>query len=598
MASLSAANSLVSPSVAAPTDSMKLSAPRAARSVFLHTDESNAGSLRCLHGGFPVCLKITNLKTRSSRQRHSEPLSSSQRRGQFNQKTSSTLIKNGSFIQGVIPANEKSALVEVEDETDGSVMFKFGGLEDIWELDRMLEFLCRGAFKAYDVQSLVPIVVELLKVPISASAQRRLVELLSSYVQTDRIVDLSEAEKVASQILAEATSEFLPPTTAGYYKGRRRPTKRFSSRVDKWWQKVDRYLGIGEEDVEFWGDDEFRSVEGRSFLPEPLSFNESLVNCNDQGYKSLKAVESGPATNVDTRFTWINAPSSYDRVSGSSETLLLEAPKTLEFMTDLDSSFSFSGGNYTEGVGFLLLSSQYTVVDGALKASERAPSRWQTDVRPRAPPSFAETLPVSSIQDMIQWEQEEDTASVPSKKGQSKKTVKGSQRTKARSTHQRFQKAGGSRSPTKKRSSTDKVHDTKLFDVFFTLPLNHANSGVANFLNMRKGLSNEILAVLNQGSVVLAGGGLAVVLHVAAKMLSLSSTFDRYQMFGLIRGAALIWLSASMQKLRAVLMFLPPGCTIANYRDKKQLVNLQHQLRHLSFRAVAVFVLSVVGTGL
>ncbi|KAG6547185.1 hypothetical protein Mapa_011437 [Marchantia paleacea] len=599
MASLSLAKPIVASQLvlASPSESILSASSRVPRSPFLFEDESNKNSVRCFHGVSPVCLQGPVLQTRT--QRNTDHLSSSYQGGQRNNQNSSTIFRNGIFISSAPSRTESSALIEIEDETDGSIVFKYGGLEDIWELDKMLEFLCRGAFSTYNVESLVPIIVELLKVPVSTSGQRRMVEMLSSYVQTNRNVRSCEAERMVSQILAEVTSEFLPPPTTGNYKGRRRPDKRFSSRLDKWWRKLDNYLGAGEDDSEFWGDDEFGTLEHKRFRAEPLSMNEQFSNWNDHGYTPLKAAISRSFDSVQTRFTWKDATSAVNWISSPSDSLLLEAPKTLEYATEQDCAPRLSEERYTSGAGFVLLSSQVDTLEDVLNRNEHPPTCWRSDVRSKTPPSSFDTLPISSIQAMLEWEQEETvvtSVNVATKKSQTKKTMKTTQRTKSKSVFQT--RSSSTKSATKKRNSTEKRQGSKLCDIFFTLPLNHSNSGTASFLKMRKGLSNEILVVLNQGSVVLAGGGLAVVLHVAARMLSINSTFDRYKMFGLIRGAALIWLSAAMQKLRSVLILLPPECTTTDHKNKKQLLSLQHQLKTLSFKALAVMVLSVVGTGI
>ncbi|BBN17387.1 hypothetical protein MPTK1_7g14110 [Marchantia polymorpha subsp. ruderalis] len=584
--------------LASPSESVLSSSSRAPRAPFLFEDESNKNSARCLFGVSPVCLQGPVLKTRT--QRTTDLLSSPFQGGQRNNSNSSTIFRNGIFISSNHAATESPALIEIEDEIDGSIVFKYGGLEDIWELDKMLEFLCRGAFSTYNVESLVPIVVELLKVPVSPKGQRRMVEMLSSYVQTNRNVRSCEAERMISQILAEVTSEFLPPPTTGNFKGRRRPDKRFSSRLDKWWRKLDSYLGAGEDDSEFWGDDEFGTFEHQSFRAEPLAMNGQFSDWNDHGFTPLKAAISRSFDSVQTRFTWKDAPSAVNWISSPSESLLLEAPKVLEYATEQESALRPSEERYTSGAGFVFLSSQVETLEDVLNRNEHPPSSWRSGVRSKTPPSSTDTLPISSIQAMLEWEQEETvvtSVNVATKKSQTKKTTKTTQRTRSKTVFQ-TRSSSSTKSATKKRNHSEKREERKLCDIFFTLPLNHSNSGIASFLQMRKGLSNEILVVLNQGSVVLAGGGLAVVLHVAARMLSINSTFDRYKMFGLIRGAALIWLSAAMQKLRSVLILLPAECTITNHQNKKQLLSLQHQLKTLSFKALAVMVLSVVGSGI
>jgi hypothetical protein len=150
---------------------------------------------------------------------------------------------------------------------------------------------------------------------------------------------------------------------------------------------------------------------------------------------------------------------------------------------------------------------------------------------------------------------------------------------------------------TKKKSQTERRNEPKLCDFFFGLPISNKCSGVTTFLNMRKNFGEELVAV-NHVAVGFAGAGLAVSLHVVARMLKVNSTFDASKLFGLIRGVALLVLSATMQSVRKVMLRLPAECTVFDSGNKVDLLILQQRLRRLSFTAMTVMVLTVVGHGI
>lgn len=171
-------------------------------------------------------------------------------------------------------------------------------------------------------------------------------------------------------------------------------------------------------------------------------------------------------------------------------------------------------------------------------------------------------------------------------------------KTKKKTQDSRVRGASSTKSAPKKKSSTEKRKESQLCDMFFGLPLAHKCSGVASFLVMRKNFGGEMVAVFNQAVVGFAGAGLAMTLHVVARMLSVNSIFDSVKLFGLIRGLALLWLSAAMQSVKKVMLRLPAGCTVCDSKNKTELLCLQQQLRSLSFTAMTVMVLTVVGRGI
>lgn len=574
------------------------------------TRHHSQGGAVCLHG--PV------LKPRLSNVRQPESLTSTTSLGSPYKAIQQQPVKPTQRQTGVpgIEAHpnanaNSSALIDIEESRDGCITFKYGTVEDLWDLDKLLEFLAGGAFSSHTAESFVRVVVELFRVPVPYTGQRKMVDLLSSHIRLHSEGSREEMEKVVSHVLAEAASEFLPPSSVGIYgKGSARPFKRFSSRMDKWWKKLDDYLGVGEGSVGFMAEHEF---EGFREFPVQWSGNFQKLNPRVT-YETFKPQFSQSVTTntTSTHFTWNNPPSPMPWLALPSDRLYSESPKrsTFDLARETESPprpGRPAGGDYTSGLDFIMFpSSQVEALEDLLKTEVEEESAPDPDLH--FAPSFRkmDTLPIASIQDMFEWEQEEVIATsvgaLPSKprarvKSKAKKVI-APQHAKKKTDPRVRGSTSSTKSASKKRSTTERRNESQLLDMFFGLPISHKCSGVASFLAMRKNFGGEMLVVFNQAAVGFAGVGVAVTLHVVARMLSVNTTFDSSKLFGLIRGVALLVLSAAMQSVRKVMLRLPAGCTVSDSKDKTELLCLQQRLRQLSFIAMTVMVLTVVGHGI
>lgn len=123
------------------------------------------------------------------------------------------------------------------------------------------------------------------------------------------------------------------------------------------------------------------------------------------------------------------------------------------------------------------------------------------------------------------------------------------------------------------------------------------SSNAEFLLALRKEYAEEVAACLNQVSVGLAGGGLAMLLYVASRMLCVNAVFDNCKFIIIIRGVGLLWLSAAMRSLRRVVLSLKNECAgiASKARNREQVARLKKELKYVSYKALSVVVLSVVG---
>ncbi|CAM6129177.1 unnamed protein product [Calypogeia fissa] len=574
--------------------------------------------------GGAVCLQGPVLKSRVSNVGQQESLSSTTSLGSPYQSVQQQLVKQQQWIHPTqrrtgVPGNEahpnpnanSSALIDIEESGDGCITFKYGAVEDIWDLDRLLEYLAGGAFSSHTTDSFVRVVVELFKIRVSYTGQRRMVELLSAHLRLHSDVSPEVMEKAVGQVLAEAASEFLPPSSVGSYgKGSARPYKRFSSQTDKWWKSLDSYLGVGEGSVDFMPEPKFDG-----FGEYAMQWSGKFEKLDSRiSYEPFSTKFSQPViTTTTTQFTWKDPPSKMPWLARPSDRLYLESPKTssFEFVREAEETSrpgGPGGGEDISGLDFIMFpSSDVNSLEDVLRETEVVDaSAPEPDLHFAQKSGNRDTIPAAQIQAMVEWEQEEvfamSVGALPSKpKSRVKvkaKKVTTTQYTKRKTDPRVRASTSSTKSASKKKSTTEKRNESQLCDMFFGLPISHKCSGVASFLAMRRNFGGEMLVAFNQVAVGFAGVGVAVTLHVVARMLSVNSTFDSSKLFGLIRGAALMVLSATMQSVRKVMLRLPVGCTVSDSKDKTELLCLQQRLRRLSVTAMTVMVLAVVGNGI
>lgn len=289
----------------------------------------------------------------------------------------------------------------VADSGNGCVTFKYGAVEDIWDLDRLLEYLSSGAFSSHTAESFVRVVVELFRVPMSYTAQRKLVYTITSQIRLLSDVSPEELERTVSEVLAEAASEFLPPSSVGSYsKGPARPYKRFSSRLDKWWKKLDDYFGVGAGSVDFLHEDPLDGSGGHPM--EPSGNYEKLSHRSDHS-KPFQPTYSQSLSANTTLFTWKDPPSQMPWLAGPSDRPYLEPPKTMELLRENDAFSRPAEGRYISGLDFIMFQMQVDSLEDVLRKTDAEESAPHPDLRFAPLSNNVDTIPAASIQDMVDW---------------------------------------------------------------------------------------------------------------------------------------------------------------------------------------------------
>lgn len=120
------------------------------------------------------------------------------------------------------------------------------------------------------------------------------------------------------------------------------------------------------------------------------------------------------------------------------------------------------------------------------------------------------------------------------------------------------------------------------------------DSTASSVLDLTKSSKEELLMLLNQLAVALAGSGLGIMLYVAAKTFSVNALFDGRKIMNIVFGIGLVWLSAGVKSLRGA--FYSVTGTNEKFRPKKRqnVAILKKELSHVFFKAFTLMALSVL----
>jgi hypothetical protein len=140
-----------------------------------------------------------------------------------------------------------------------------------------------------------------------------------------------------------------------------------------------------------------------------------------------------------------------------------------------------------------------------------------------------------------------------------------------------------------------KSSSVQFYEVVFVYPFLESSDAALNWKALPKEKFGEIFDVLNHVAIGLGGAGLALVLLVASRMLSLNATLDSTKMAYLLRGMGLMWLSSGLKKFGLIVKQMADFCIKTRLERKEQLIEYKEKMQAISFRVCLLVILTIVG---
>lgn len=120
------------------------------------------------------------------------------------------------------------------------------------------------------------------------------------------------------------------------------------------------------------------------------------------------------------------------------------------------------------------------------------------------------------------------------------------------------------------------------------------DSTASSVLELTKSSKEDLLMLLNQLAVALAGSGLGIMLYVAAKTFSVSALFDVRKLMNIVFGIGLIWLSAGVKSLRGAFYSVAGINEKFRPKQRRNVAILKKELSHVFFKAFTLMAFSVL----
>lgn len=139
-----------------------------------------------------------------------------------------------------------------------------------------------------------------------------------------------------------------------------------------------------------------------------------------------------------------------------------------------------------------------------------------------------------------------------------------------------------------------KRNSFQLYEVILRYPFSNSSKAASNFQAIPKEIFQELFYISNQIAVGLAGGGLALVLFVASRMLSVNATLDSGKVMYLLRGIGLLWISSAVQKFGAAVRCMADVCMEARAQRKEHMARFRKEVQAITFKAFTLLFLSAI----
>lgn len=133
-----------------------------------------------------------------------------------------------------------------------------------------------------------------------------------------------------------------------------------------------------------------------------------------------------------------------------------------------------------------------------------------------------------------------------------------------------------------------------LCEVIFCYPFRSSNIRASNFQCLSRESLEELVAIMNQIAVGVAATGVALILFVVSRMLSVNATFDYNKIISTVGGLGLVSLSLAMKRVANVVKCMADACTRMRLPQKEHLVRLEKELQGFAYKAFPLIALCLV----
>lgn len=136
-----------------------------------------------------------------------------------------------------------------------------------------------------------------------------------------------------------------------------------------------------------------------------------------------------------------------------------------------------------------------------------------------------------------------------------------------------------------------------LCEVIFCYPLMSPNLVASNFQRLSRESLRELAGVVNQVAVGLAGVGVALMLFVSSRMLSINAAFDKHKMVSLAMGIGLLSMSLAMNRVADVVKCMADAYSRARAPRKEHLIRLQKELQGIALHVFPLVAVCLIRFG-
>ena len=133
-----------------------------------------------------------------------------------------------------------------------------------------------------------------------------------------------------------------------------------------------------------------------------------------------------------------------------------------------------------------------------------------------------------------------------------------------------------------------------LCEVMFSYPFIGPNSIGLSVQYLSREKLRQVVGVINQVAIGLAGMGMASLFFVASRMLSINASFDKHQVLSLAIGASFFSVSFATLKVADVLKCMADTHSKARPPKREHLVNLQRELQSMVVNTVPLLVMCII----
>eukprot|EP00250_Pteridium_aquilinum_P003883 c14154_g1_i1 orf=270-1601(+) len=136
-----------------------------------------------------------------------------------------------------------------------------------------------------------------------------------------------------------------------------------------------------------------------------------------------------------------------------------------------------------------------------------------------------------------------------------------------------------------------------LFEFLFCYPFMNPNAVASSLQIPSRESLRELVGILNQAAVGLAGVGVTLLLFVASRMLCINAAFDKHRIASLAMGVGFFSLSFAVKRVSDVVMSLADAYSRSRDFKKQFIVSFQKELQYVALNALPLIVMCLMGAG-